>query len=127
VDFKITPTKETSKAVQVYSDLKIVEMDSKTAMETYTSAREDEGQELEDTLNRRAKAQTDRLLEDKAGKTAKEYKKRGMGYVEPWVITTFGVVHGRFEARLSDLDHYVAKAIYATIGRCLLKARAMVN
>jgi len=27
-------------------------------------------------------------MEDKAGKTAKEYKKRGMGYVEPWVITT---------------------------------------
>jgi len=36
-------------------------------------------------------------MKDKAGKTAKEYKKRGMGYVESWVITTLGVVHGRFE------------------------------
>jgi len=52
-------------------------------------------------------------------KKAKEYKKRGMGYVEPWVITTLGVVHGRFETWLNDQDQYVAKAIYATIGRCL--------
>jgi len=54
-------------------------------------------------------------MEDKAGKTAKEYKKRGMGYVEPWVITTLGVVYRRFEIWLSNLDQYVAKAIYATI------------
>jgi len=61
-------------------------------------------------------------MEDKAGKTAKEYKKRGMGYVEPWVTTILGVVHRRFETWLSNLDHslYVAKAIYATIGKCLL-------
>jgi len=58
----------------------------------------------------------------------KEYKKRGMGQVEPsWVITTLGVVHGRFEIWLFGLDKHVAKAIYATRGRCLLKARAMVN
>jgi len=66
-------------------------------------------------------------MDDKAEKTTKEYKKRGMGQVEPWVITTLGVVHGRFEIWLFSLDKHVAKAIYATIGRCLLKARAMVN
>jgi len=69
-------------------------------------------------------------MEDKTEKTAKECKKRGIRQVEPWVITTLGVVHGRFETWLSNLVRqlYVEKAIYTKIlGRCLLKARAMVN
>jgi len=59
--------------------------------------------------------------------TIQEYTDRGMGQVEPWVITTLGVFHGRFVIWLDSLDKHLAKAIYATIGRCLLKARAMVN
>jgi len=50
-----------------------------------------------------------------------------MGQVEPWVIITLGVVHGRFEIWLFSLDKHVAKAVYATIGRYLLKAQAIVN
>jgi len=52
-----------------------VEADSKTALVMYNRAREVEGQELED----RAKAQTERLMEDKAERQPKNTRKRGWG------------------------------------------------
>jgi len=51
----------------VVADLKIVEAaDSKTALMTYNRARQEE----RPVQDNRAKAQTEKLMEDKAGKTA---------------------------------------------------------
>jgi len=66
-DFQITPTKETSTEVQVVSDLKIVEADSKTALAMYKRAKVAS-----------AEAQTEKLMEEKAKRTIQEYTDRGM-------------------------------------------------
>jgi len=66
-------------------------------------------------------------------KTAKEYKKRGMGYKRGAIMMGhYNIGGGSWKVRnmahlTTKTTQYVAKAIDATIGRCLLKARAMVN
>jgi len=117
----------------VVADLKIVEADSKTALMTYNTQSKGRGGATQNRETERNHSETEKLMEDKTEKTAKEYyKKRGMGQVEPCLgHNNTGGGSWQIPSKhewLSNLDKYVEKAIYATIGRCLvLKARAMVQ
>ncbi len=118
-DIQIEPRRGTNQDATVLADLRIVEAESETALKKYAKVKNSTGDKL-------AQAQTTQLLNYGYESKFKEFSKRGIFGVMPWICTTLGAIHPAFDKWIDTLERRKAREIRAAIGWSLLKARARI-